>query len=135
MATTILNGGTLTLTINAIARSEQITSAVLTVEQTRNAYNLIGGTKAFKVVDNNVSLAIEAIQDWTNGTTDFMDALWLASATPDTAIPFVLTCNKQVFSGSLFPEYPAVGGAGNDALTWSVTFQCDGVPVKTAITP
>jgi len=130
MATTILNGGTLTLTINAIARSEQITSAVLTVELTRNAYNLIGGTKAFKVVDNNATLAIEAMQDWTSGTSDFMDALWLASATPDTSIPFVLTCNSQTFSGSIFPEYPTVGGSGNDALTWSVTFQCAAVPTK-----
>jgi hypothetical protein len=130
MATTILNGGQLTLTINAIARSEQISSAVLTVEQTRNAYNLIGGTKAFKVVDNNVTLAIETLQDWSSGTSDFLDALWLASATPDTSIPFVLTCNSQTFTGSLFPEYPTVGGAGNDALTWSVTFQCAGVPTK-----
>jgi len=130
MPTTILNGGQLTLTINAIARSEQISSAVLTVEQTRNAYNLIGGTKAFKVVDNNVTLAVEVMQDWSSGTSDFLDALWTASGTPDTSIPFVLTCNSQTFTGSLFPEYPTVGGAGNDALTWSVTFQCAGVPTK-----
>lgn len=130
MPTTILNGGQLTLTINSIARSEQISSAVLTVEQTRNAYNLIGGTKAFKVVDNNVTLAVEVMQDWSSGTSDFLDALWTASGTPDTSIPFVLTCNSQTFTGSLFPEYPTVGGAGNDALTWSVTFQCAGVPTK-----
>ena len=130
MATTILNGGTLTLTINAIARSEQITSAVLTVEQTRNAYNLIGGTQAFKVVDNNVTLAIEALQDWTSGTSDFMDALWTAAQTPDTSIPYVLTCNSQTFSGSILPEYPTVGGSGNDSLVWSVQFQCTGVPTK-----
>jgi hypothetical protein len=130
MATTILNGGQLTLTINAIARSEQISSAILTVEQTRNAYNLIGGTKAYKVVDNNVTLAVEVMQDWTSGSSDFLDSLWTASATPDTSIPFVLTCNSQTFTGSLFPEYPSVGGAGNDALTWSVTFQCAGVPTK-----
>lgn len=130
MATTILNGGTLTLSINAVSRTEQITSAILTVEQSRNAYNLIGGTKAFKVVDNNVTLAVEALQDWTSGTSDFMDALWTAAQTPDTAIAFVLTCNSQTFTGSLYPEYPTVGGAGNDALTWSVTFQCAGVPTK-----
>ena len=130
MATTIINGGTLTLTINAIARSEQITSAILTVEQTRNAYNLIGGTKAYKVVDNNVTLAVEILQDWATGTTDFMDTLWTASGTPDTAVPFVLAANGQTFTGSLYPEYPTVGGAGNDALTWSVTFQCAGVPTK-----
>jgi len=130
MTTTILNGGTLTLSINAIDRSAQITSAVLSVEQTRNAYNLIGGTKAFKVVDNNVTLACEILQDWTSGTSDFMDALWTASGTPDTGIAFVLSCNSQTFTGTLYPEYPAVGGAGNDALTWSVTFQCAGVPTK-----
>lgn len=130
MTTTIINGGTLTLTIGAVDRSAQITSAVLSVEQTRNAYNLIGGTKAFKVVDNNVTLACEILQDWSSGTSDFMDALWTASGTPDTALAFVLTANSQTFTGSLYPEYPAVGGAGNDALTWSVTFQCAGVPTK-----
>lgn len=130
MTTTIINGGTLTLSINAIDRSAQITSAVLSVEQTRNAYNLIGGTKAYKVVDNNVTLACEILQDWTTGTSDFMDALWTASGTPDTALAFVLTANGQTFTGSLYPEYPEVGGAGNDALTWSVTFQCDSVPSK-----
>lgn len=130
MTTTIINGGTLTLTIGAVDRSAQITSAVLTVEQTRNAYNLIGGTKAFKVVDNNVTLACEILQDWSSGTSDFMDALWTASATPDTGLAFVLTANSQTFTGTLYPEYPSVGGAGNDALTWSVTFQCAGVPTK-----
>lgn len=130
MTTTIINGGTLTLSINAIDRSAQITSAVLSVEQTRNAYNLIGGTKAFKVVDNNVTLACEILQDWSSGTSDFMDALWTASGTPDTGIAFVLTNNSQTFTGTLYPEYPAVGGAGNDVQTWSVTFQCAGVPTK-----
>jgi hypothetical protein len=73
---------------------------------------------------------VEVLQDWTSGSSDFLDALWTASGTPDTSIPFVLTCNSQTFTGSLFPEYPNVGGAGNDALTWSVTFQCAGVPTK-----
>jgi len=131
MATTILNGGTLTLTINAIARSEQITSATIETELSRNTYNLIGGTKAFKVVDNNTTLSIEALQDWTSGTSDFMDALWTAAQTPDTSIPYVLTCNSQTFTGSILPMYPTVGGAGSgDALSWSVTFQCTGVPTK-----
>ena len=130
MTTTIINGGSLTLSINAIDRSAQITSATLSIEQTRNAYNLIGGTKAFKVVDNNVTLACEILQDWSSGTSDFMDALWTASATPDTGIAFVLTDNSQTFTGTLYPEYPAVGGAANDAQTWSVTFQCAGVPTK-----
>lgn len=131
MATTIITGGSLTLTINAISRSEQITSAVLSVEQTRNTYNLIGGTKAFKVVDTNATLAVDFLLDWSSGTSDFADTLWTAATTaPDTAIPFVLASNGQTFTGSLFPEFPTVGGPGNDVQSQTVTFTCSGIPTK-----
>lgn len=131
MATTIITGGTLTLTIGGTARSAQITSATLTNDTTRNRYTLIGGTTAHKVVDDQWNLACEILQDWSSGTSDFMDYLWTARSTaPDTSVAFVLSSNTQTFSGAIFPEYPSIGGAAADALTTSLTFVVDGAVTK-----
>lgn len=131
MTTTIITGGDLTLTINAIDRSAQITSAILSTESTRDTYQLIGGTKAYKVTNQNSTLACEILLDWSSGTSDFADALWTAATTaPDTAISFILASNGQSFTGSLLPEVPNVGSAGSDVQTWSVTFQVVDTPTK-----
>jgi hypothetical protein len=131
MPTTVITGGTLTLTIGGTARSQQITSATLTNDTTRNRFTLIGGTTAHKVVDDQWSLACEILQDWSSGTSDFMDYLWTARSTnPDTSIAFVLTSNSQTFSGNIYPEYPNVGGAANSELTTSLTFMVDGAITK-----
>ena len=131
MTTTIITGGDLTLTINSIDRSAQITSAKLTVETSRERYQLIGGAYAYATTDKNASLAVEILLDWSTGTSDFADALWsAASSAPDTPISFVLASNGQTFTGSLLPEFPEVGGAGSDVQTWSATFQVIDVPTK-----
>lgn len=131
MATVINTGSQLTLTINSIARSEQITSATFSNESTRNRYKLIGGTQAFAVVDDVQTLDCEILLDWTSGTSDFADSLWTAYTTaPNTAIAFVLTMNSQTFTGTLLPILPPVGGAGSDVSTWSASFPVVGVPTK-----
>lgn len=131
MATVFNTGSQLTLTINAIARSEQITSAQFMNESTRNRYKLIGGTQAFAVVDDVQTLDCEILLDWSSGTSDFADALWTAYTTaPNTTIPFVLTINSQTFSGNILPILPPAGGAGNDVSTWSASFPVVGIPTK-----
>jgi hypothetical protein len=131
MATVVNTGQTLTLTVNAISRSNQITSATLTPSPVRNRYKLIGGTETQKVVDTTYVLTCDVILDWSSGTTDFCDTLWTAYTTsPDTAIAFVLASNGQTFTGNLYPELPPVGGSSSDAHTWSATFQLDGIPTK-----
>lgn len=131
MATVINTGSTLTLTINAIARSEQITSASFTPEVSRNRYKLIGGTEAYAVVDTISTLDCEILLDWSSGTSDFCDALWTAYTTAkDTAIAYVLTQNGQTFTGTLLPILPPVGGAADDVSTWSASFPVTGIPTK-----
>lgn len=131
MATTFNTGSTLTLTINSIDRSAQITSARLNVAESRNRYKLIGNTEAQKVVDSVATLDASIILDWSSGTSDFADALWTAySSAPDTSIAFVLTSNGQTFTGALYPNMPPVGGAADDIHTWDTTFQLTGVPTK-----
>lgn len=131
MATVINTGSTLTLTINSIARSEQITSANFSNAETRNRYKLIGGTQAFAVVDDVQTLDCEILLDWSSGTSDFADALWTAYTTaPNTAISFVLAQNGQTFTGTLLPTLPPVGGAGADVSMWSASFPVVGIPTK-----
>lgn len=131
MATVVNTGQTLTLTINAIARSEQITSARIEVAPSRNRYKLIGNTETQVVVDTVATLACDILLDWSSGTSDFADALWTAYTTaPNTPIAAVLATNGQTFSTNIYPECPPAGGPSNDVHTWSVTFQCTGVPTK-----
>ena len=131
MATVINTGSTLTLTINSIARSEQVTSAVLTPEVSRNRYKLIGGTEAYALVDTVMTLDCDILLDWSSGTSDFCDALWTAYTTaPNTAISFVLTSNSQTFTGTLLPILPPVGGPSDDVATWSASFPVTGIPTK-----
>lgn len=131
MATVINTGSTLTLTINSIARSEQITAARIVPTESRNRYKLIGGTEAQKVVDTTYTMEVSIILDWTSGTSDFADALWTAYTTaPDTAISYSLVQNSQTFTGSLYPNCPPVGGPSDDIHTWDTVFQLTGVPTK-----
>ena len=131
MATVINTGSTLTLTINSIARSEQVTSATFTPDVSRNRYKLIGGTEAYAKVDTIMTLDCEILLDWSSGVSDFCDALWTAYTTaPDTAISFVLVQNSQTFTGSLLPLLPPVGGPADDAATWSASFPVTGIPTK-----
>lgn len=131
MATVINTGSTLTLTINSIARSEQITSAQFANSTERPRFKMIGGTQAFAVVDDVQTLDCEILLDWSSGTSDFADALWTAYTTaPNTAISFVLAQNGQSFTGTLLPMLPPVGGGGADVSTWTVSFPVVGIPTK-----
>jgi hypothetical protein len=131
MPTVLNTGSTLTLTINSVARSEQITSARITPATTRNRYKLIGNTETQKVTDTQYTMECSIMLDWSSGTSDFADSLWTAYTTaPDTSIGFVLVSNGQTFTGSLYPELPPVGGAADDVHTWDATFQLVGIPTK-----
>jgi hypothetical protein len=131
MPTVLNTGQTLTLSINSIARSEQITSARITPSTSRNRYKLIGNTETQKLVDTTYTMDVSIMLDWSSGTSDFADALWTAyTSAPDTPIAYSLVSNGQTFTGNLYPEMPPVGGAADDVHTWDATFQLTGVPTK-----
>jgi len=131
MATVINTGATLTLTIGGVARSNQITNAVLSPAPQRSRFKLIGNTETQKVTDTLVTLTCDILLDWSSGTSDFADALWTAyTGAPDTTLAFVLASNGQTFTGALYPELPPVGGPADGVHTWSATFQVDGLPTK-----
>ena len=130
MPTTVITGRDVTFTIGGNTFDAQATSAVLTGEMNRQTYETLDG-KAFKVIDNNFTLAVEMLADW-GATGSLCEILWgVAESAPDTAISTVFTATSgAVFTFQVLPMWPSAGGTAPDAQTVSLTFQVVGVPAE-----
>ncbi len=130
MPTTVITGRDVTFTIGGNTFDAQATSAVLTGEMNRQTYETLDG-KAFKVIDNNFTLAVEMLADW-GATGSLCEILWgVAESAPDTAISTVFTATSgAVFTFQVLPMWPSAGGTAPDAQTVSLTFQVIGVPAE-----
>ena len=130
MSTTVITGRDVTFTIGGNTFDAQATSAVLTGEMNRQTYETLDG-KAFKVIDNNFTLAVEMLADW-GATGSLCEILWgVAESAPDTAISTVFTATSgAVFTFQVLPMWPSAGGTAPDAQTVSLTFQVIGVPAE-----
>jgi hypothetical protein len=128
--TTVITGRDVTFTIGGNTFDAQATSAVLTGEMNRQTYETLDG-KAFKVIDNNFTLAVEMLADW-GATGSLCEILWgVAESAPDTAISTVFTATSgAVFTFQVLPMWPSAGGTAPDAQTVSLTFQVVGVPAE-----
>jgi hypothetical protein len=131
MATTVITGRDVTFTIGGNTFDAQATSAVLTGTTNRQTYETLDG-KAYKVIDNDFTLAVEMLADW-GAAGSLCEILWgVTESAPNTGINTVFTAaSGAVFSFQVLPTWPSAGGAGNDAQTVSLTFQVIGVPAET----
>ena len=130
MATTVITGRDVTFTIGGNTFDAQATSAVLTGTTNRQTYETLDG-KAYKVIDNDFTLAVEMLADW-GATGSLCEILWgVTESAPNTGINTVFTAaSGAVFTFQVLPTWPSAGGAGNDAQTVSLTFQVIGVPAE-----
>ena len=130
MPTTVITGRDVTFTIGGNTFDAQATSAILTGTTNRQTYETLDG-KAFKVIDNNFTLAVEMLADW-GATGSLCEILWgVAESAPDTAISTVFTATSgAVFTFQVLPMWPSAGGTAPDAQTVSLTFQVIGVPAE-----
>jgi hypothetical protein len=128
--TTVITGRDVTFTIGGNTFDAQATSAILTGEMNRQTYETLDG-KAYKVIDNDFTLAVEMLADW-GVTGSLCEILWgVSESAPDTGISTVFTAaSGAVFTFQVLPSWPSAGGAGNDAQTVSLTFQVIGVPAE-----
>jgi hypothetical protein len=132
MATTILSGRSLTLTIATIAYSEQILDSAINFDTERLTFDTLAG-KAYKYIDSNVTLDINFLNDaGKTSPGSLYGALWTATETaPDTALAFVLTLTTGVtLTGNVLPQYAGISASGADAQTCSVSLQVVGIPVE-----
>jgi hypothetical protein len=130
MATTVITGRDVTFTIGGNNFDAQATSATLTGTVNRQTYETLDG-KAYKVIDNDFTLAVEMLADW-GAAGSLCEILWgVTESAPNTGINTVFTAaSGAVFTFQVLPSWPSAGGAGNDAQTVSFTFQVIGVPAE-----
>jgi hypothetical protein len=130
MATTILSGRQLTLTIATVNYSDQILDSAINFDTERLTFDTLAG-KAYKYIDSNVTLDINFLND-AGEATSLYKALWDATeSAPDTTLAFVLTLATGItLTGTVLPQYPGVSASGADAQTCSVSLQVVGIPTE-----
>ena len=131
MATTVITGRDLALTIDSKAYDAQASSVTLTNSPTIDIYQTLDG-KAYKHTDDQWTLAVEMLTDW-GATGSICEALWTATdSAPNTALTGSFTAaTGAVFAISVLPVYPPVGGAAPGAQTVSLSFTVVGTPADT----
>ncbi len=131
MATTIITGRDLTLTIASTNYDAQATSAVLANDPTIETYQTLDG-KAYKHIDDQWSFDVEMLADW-GASGSLCEALWTAcESAPNTTLAVSLTAvSGAVFAFNVMPVFPAVGGTAPDAQTVSLSFTVVGTPTET----
>ena len=128
MATTVITGRDLVLTIASKNYDEQATTATLSADTTIETYQTLYD-KAYKSIDSQWTFDVEMLADW--GAADSLcEALWTAAETaPNTALACSLTAvTGAVFTFNVLPIYPSVGGTSPDAQTVSLSFTVIGKP-------
>lgn len=131
MATTVLSGRELVLSINGNNYSEQILSSAINFDTERLTFDTLAG-KAYKYIDSNVTLDVEFLNDAGATPNSLYKALWDGTeSAPDTTIAFILTLKTGVtLTGYVLPQYPGVSATGADAQTCSVSLQVVGIPTE-----
>ena len=131
MATTILSGRSLTLTIATKDYSDQILDSAINFDTERLTFDTLAG-KAYKYIDSNVTLDINFLNDAGESPDSLYKALWDATeSAPDTTLAFVMTLTTGIsLTGTVLPQYAGISATGADAQTCSVSLQVVGIPTE-----
>lgn len=123
MATTIITGRDLTLTIDGKAYNDAASSVTMQLTNEQSEYDVLSGT-TYKTLKTTGTLSVEMFQDWgvVNSLCEAMFAK--AQDAPDTGLAFTFVANTgATFTGDILPNFPAAGGAAPGELTASVEFK------------
>jgi len=124
MATTLITGRDLTLTIDSKAYDGQASTVTLSVENNQQVIEAFDA-RHYKTVDRTATLSVEMFADW-GAAGGLCPALWDASKTaPDTALAFTFVANGATYSGNCYPAPPAIGGGATDIMTTTVELVVD----------
>jgi hypothetical protein len=131
MATTVITGRDLALTIATVSYDAQASSVTLEADHVIETYQTLDG-RAYKAIDDSWTLNVEMLADW-GASGSLCEALWSATeSAPNTTLAVSLTAaTGAVFACNVLPTYPSVGGAAPDAQTVSLSFQVVGTPSET----
>lgn len=131
MATVVITGRDLILTIATTNYDAQATSATLSNSPTIDQYQTLDG-KVFRHIDDTWTFDVEMLADW-GASGSLCEALWTACETaPNTTLAASLTAaSGAVFAFNVMPVFPSVGGAAPSAQTVSLSFTVVGTPTET----
>lgn len=130
MATTVITGRDLVLTIATKNYDEQALSATLSNDPTIETYQTLY-QKAYKHIDDQWGFEMEMLADW--GAADSLcENLWAsAESAPNTTIAVSFTAvTGAVFTFNVMPAFPSVGGTSPDAQTVTFSFVVVGTPTE-----
>jgi hypothetical protein len=135
VATTVITGRDLALTIDSKSYDAQALSVALNTTLDRQAYETLDG-RVFKSIDSDATMDLTILADWgasTGAAYSVCELLWAAaSSAPDTALTYSFTAaTGAVFTGSVYPNFPNPNGNGKDAQQVSFTLQCTAKPTLT----
>jgi len=131
MPTTVITGRDITFTIATVNYDGQATSVTLVNSPTIDVYQTLDG-KAYKHTDDQWTLTVELLADW-GATSSLFESMWTAcESAPNTAIAYSITAaTGAVFTGTVLPVFPSVGGAAPSAQTDTWTMTVIGTPTET----
>lgn len=131
MATTVITGRDLSLTIDSKAYDAQATKVELVNAPVIDVYQTLDG-KAYKHTDDQWTLNVDMLADW-GASGSLCEALWTAADTaPNTALTGSVTAaTGAVFAISVLPVFPPVSGTAPSAQTISLSFTVVGTPADT----
>jgi hypothetical protein len=131
MPSTIITARDIVLTIATVNYDAQTTAATLVNAPTITTYQTLDG-KVYKHLDDQWTLNLELLADWGVASSLF-EAMWTAcDGNPNTTLAVSLTAvTGAVFTCSVFPVFPSVGGSAPDAQTDSWAMLVDGKPAET----
>jgi hypothetical protein len=139
MSTTI-SGSSVTLVIDDLPYTAQVTSAVVTREDTQETFDVLGA-RVYRTLTFPYSLEMTILPDW-GATASLCQALSSAAlSAPDTPLDMLLkaeegTAEETVVEGSVFPEVIDVAGAGFELTEVTVTLTGNrNVPLEFNPTP
>ena len=131
MATTVITGRDLALTIATTSYDAQVSTVTLEADHVIETYQTLDG-RAYKAIDDSWMLNVEMLADW-GASGSLCEALWTATeSAPNTTLAVSLTAvTGAVWTCNVLPTFPSVGGTAPDAQTVSLSFQVVGMPAET----
>lgn len=124
-----ISGSNVTLTIDSVPYTAQVTAATVTREDTQETFDVLGA-RVYRTLTFPYVLEMTILPDW-GATGSLCQALSSAALTaPDTSLDMVLkaeagSLEETEVTGKVFPEVVDVSGAGFDLTEVTVTLTGD----------
>jgi hypothetical protein len=131
MATTIITGRDITITLASANYAAQTLSITLVNAPVITTYQALTG-KQYKHIDDQWTLNMNLLADW-GAASSLFEAMWTAfTNAPNTALAFTMvTATGASFAGTAFPVAPTAGGTAPDAQTDTWAMLCASTPILT----